>query len=239
MFANPPRFRSTVSACCIAALLAGCATPAGTGDGTSANDNPCAPGTSALVGAAAGALIGGLINGGKGAALGAAAGAATGYLACMAYSVQSTQQKTATQVETEYRKKHKGQLPAAPKVTQYNAMVDRNAIQRGAPFTLASTVEVVDGKNQPVRNVREELMLFTPDGKPIMQDPKSKPFTATSAGRYDNAFTLKLPEGVSQGVYGIQTKLYVNEQHVASRDLQAKVVWVDDQPQIVQIASLD
>lgn len=232
------RWRTSTSALCIAALLAGCATQ-GTTNTSADGQDPCSPGKSALVAGVVGGVIGGLLNGGKGAAIGAAAGAATGYLACMAYSVQTTQQKTAQQVEADYRKTHRNQLPATPVVTQYTAAIDRGAVQRGAPFALASNVEVVNGSTQPVQSVREELQLFAPDGKPINQTPASKPFHATTAGRYANSFTLNLPQGAPQGAYGIKTKLYVNEQQVASRDLQAKVVWVDNLPQIVQVASLD
>lgn len=240
MLAHYPGFRSIVCSGCIAALMAGCASIPGAGGGTAAanGENPCSAPTSAIIGGVTGAVIGGLLNGGKGAAIGAVAGAATGYFACAIYSVRTTEQKTAQQVEVDYRKKNKGQLPATPKVTQYNASINRAAVQRGAPFTLDSTVEVVNGKNQPVQSVREELTLYSPDGKLITKDPKSKPFEATSAGRYANTFTLKLPEGAPQGDYNIKTKLYVNEQHVASRDLHAKVVWLDNQPQIVQVASL-
>ena len=239
MSLTAPSFRITVSVFCSVALIAGCATPPGT-DGsrpTGESDNPCSLSTAAILGGVTGAVIGGLLNGGKGAAAGAIAGAATGYLACLAYSVKTTQQKTAQQVEVDYRKQHKGQLPPTPKVTEYKAAVTRPAVQRGTPFALDSTVEVVNGKTEPVQSVREELMLYAPDGKAITQDPKSKPFTATSAGRYSNTFNLKFPPGAPQGDYGIKTKLYVNEKHVASRDLQAKVVWTDGQPQVVQVAS--
>ena len=54
---------------------------------------------------------------------------------------------------------------------------------------------------------------------------------------YENSFALTLPPNSPQGEYGIKTNLFVNEQMVATRDLQAKVVWVDDKAQIVQIAA--
>ena len=100
MSLTAPSFRITVSVFCSVALIAGCATPPGT-DGsrpTGESDNPCSLSTAAILGGVTGAVIGGLLNGGKGAAAGAIAGAATGYLACLAYSVETTQQKTAQQV---------------------------------------------------------------------------------------------------------------------------------------------
>ena len=91
---------------------------------------------------------------------------------------------------------------------------------------------------QPVRSVREELVVYTPDGNPIGNAPSSKPFQAKTGGRYENAFELTLPQGVSQGQYAVKTDLFVNEQKVATRDMSAKVVLIDNVPHIVELVQV-
>lgn len=73
------------------------------------------------------------------------------------------------------------------------------------------------------RAVREELSIYNPDGAPFKTG--SKPFSANSAGRCENSFEVKLPEGVSQGVYALKTHVYVNGKLAATRDLRTQVVW--------------
>lgn len=235
-------FQRTVALAAVLTLLAGCVSvPQGAGGSTAtttmnAEQDPCSAGTTALAGAALGALIGAAINGRNGAIAGAALGGAAGYAGCLAYNVQTKQTRTAMQVEQDYRRTNRGRLPTEPKVVNYTAQVDSAKVQRGQPFKIASVVEVVNGQQQPVQSVREELVLYTPDGQQINRDPKSKQFQATSGGRYENSFELNLPKGVSQGVYPVKTQLYVNEVMVAQRDLSARVVLVDDLPQVVQLA---
>ncbi len=237
-------FQRTIALGAVLTLLAGCVSvPQGAGAGAEstpttarAEEDPCSAGTTALAGAALGALIGAALNGRNGAIAGAALGGAAGYAGCLAYNVQTKQTRTAMQVEQDYRRTNRGRLPATPRVVNYTAQVDSAKIQRGQPFKIASVVEVVNGQKQPVQSVREELVLYTPDGQQINQDPKSKQFQATSGGRYENSFELNLPKGVSQGVYPVKTQLYVNEVLVAKRDLSARVVLVDDMPQIIQLA---
>jgi hypothetical protein len=96
-------------------------------------------------------------------------------------------------------------------------------VQRGQPFKVISVVELTNGSVHQVREVREELVLLNPDNTPIKNG--AKPFAASSAGRYENSFELKLPEGAPQGVYSMTTRLYVNDKLVASRDLRTQVAW--------------
>ena len=228
----------TVACCAALVMLAGCATTGSNGNTASGDSNPCSPGVVALGAGVLGAVIGGAVAGKKGAVAGAALGGAAGYALCMAYSVQTVQRQNAQEVEARYRQQN-GNLPAYPQVVSYRSSLATNggAVQRGQRFGVQSDVEVVNGRNQPINSVREELVLFNPEGKQINQDPSSKPFTARSGGMYENSFALTLPPNSPQGEYGIKTNLFVNEQLVATRDLQAKVVWVDDKAQIVQIAA--
>lgn len=208
-----------------AALLAGCATTRGSGGSVSSgaeDDNPCSVGRSALAGALAGALVGALVNGKKGAGHGALAGGALGAAACVAITYESRQTKTAAQADADYRRM-RGALPTEPTVVTYSPQLASNAVRRGSPMIVNSSLELVNGTGQPVTQVREELAIFNPDGSQFKSG--SKPFVANSAGRYDNSFEVKLPEGVSQGVYKLKTNVFVNGKLAATRDLNTRVVW--------------
>ena len=230
-------FQRTIACCAIVTLLAGCATAPGNRQNTAQGADPCNT-TSAAVGMGLlGAVLGAAVAGKEGAVMGAAMGGAIGYATCAAYNVQSVQRKTAQQVETQYRRDH-GALPDQPTVVNYSAGISAPSVQRGQKFKVQSAVEVVDGSMQPVRSVREELVVYTPDGNPIGNAPSSKPFEARTGGRYENAFELTLPQGVSQGQYAVKTDLFVNEQKVATRDMSAKVVLIDNVPHIVELVQV-
>lgn len=228
----------TVACCAALAMLAGCATAPGNQSAGSGQKSPCEATIAAVGGGLLGAIVGGAIAGRDGALIGAALGGASGYAACLAYTVQTVQKASAKQVEAKYRQQNNGALPPTPKVVNYNATLTAPAVQRGQRFQVQSDVEVVNGSTQPVQSMREELLIYKPDGEQIFSDPKSKPFTAKSGGRYENAFAMALPANSPQGAYRIKTSLYVNETHVASRDLQAQVALIDNMPQIVQIVQL-
>jgi hypothetical protein len=215
-----------VTAVLAASLLAGCATQQGGGAGAADGGDPCSVGTSAAAGAAVGALLGAVINGKNGALAGAAIGAGVVGLGCYAFNVNSRQTKTAAQSDREYVKA-RGALPPEPQVVAYDSNVG-TTVERGKPFKVNSTVELVNGRSEPIREVREQLVLLDTNGRPVKNGTKPVETTNASAGRYENSFELKLPEGVSQGVYPLQTNLYVNGKLAASRDLRTQVVINDD-----------
>jgi hypothetical protein len=213
------------------ALLGGCAAPRGRG-GVAANEDPCSVGTSAMAGAFAGALVGALAGGKNAAAKGAVIGGTLGAVACVAINHESRQTKSAAQADADYQKA-RGTLPSEPTVVTYSAQLASNSVRRGQPMMISSYLEMVNGTTQPVREVREELAIFNPDGTPFKS--RSKPFSANTAGRYENSFEVKLPEGVSQGVYALKTNLYVNGKLAATRDLRTQVVW--DGSAVILLAS--
>jgi hypothetical protein len=207
----------------VASYLAGCAAPRQGGQGA-ANDNqdPCSGLRSAGLGAVLGAALGAAANGKKGAMQGAALGAAVGAVACLVINVQSRQTKTAAQVDRDYQQA-RGPLPSEPALLSYAPQLSSRNVQRGQPFKVTSVVELTNGSVHQVREVREELIILNPDNTPFRSG--NKPFAASSAGRYENSFELKLPEGASQGIYTMTTRLYVNDKLVASRDLRTQVAW--------------
>lgn len=217
-----------------AVILAGCANaprnnanPVTSGAG----EDPCSVAASALVGAGVGLLLGAMAGGKRGALKGGAIGGAVGAVACVAVNVQSQQTKTAAQVDDDYRRQ-RGALSSDPSVVTYQSRVNTTSVQRGQPFRVNSVVELANGSMQQVRSVREELVVLTPDGTPI-NAPTSKPFAASTAGRFENSFELQLPPGVSQGTYNLKTQLFVNDKPTATRDLRTQVVWNGTQATLV------
>jgi hypothetical protein len=225
---NSSNFSKTVISLLVAATLAGCAAQPQNGSPRQAannNDDPCSVGNSAVAGAAVGALLGAMLDGKKGAMKGAALGGLTAAAGCVAINVQSRQTKTAAQADLEYKQRMRGQLPRDPVVVAYSPQLSSSVVQRGKPFTVTSVVELVNGTAQPVNEVREEIIVLDPRGEPFKQGSKSLANSNHGAGRFENSFELTLPAGVSQGVYGVKTNLYVNGKLAASRDLRTQLVW--------------
>lgn len=233
----------------LAAMLAGCATapmnpngvrqdyPQG-GQNPQANatdDDPCSVGTTAAAGAAVGALLGALVSGKNGALKGAAIGGGLAVAGCLAINVNSRQTKTAAQADRDYIRA-RGALPREPQVVSYTPQLSAATVKRGQPFKVNSVVELVNGSAQAVNDVREELVVLDPQGQPFKSGSKTLASNNKSGGRFENSFELTLPAGVSQGVYGVKTNLYVNGKLAATRDLRTQLVMLDDTSGAAQLA---
>lgn len=209
----------------IAVLLTACAAPVqvnnSVGQSGSAPSDPCDMTRSALAGAAAGAILGALIGGKQGAATGGLAGGALGAAACYSMNVQSRQTKTAAQADADYQRAL-GTLPVSPTVVAYSTKI-AGTVQRGQKFNINSSLEVVNGRNEPVREVREELVIYNPDGKQF--GTSAKPFATSGSGRFENSFEVGLPANAPQGAYALKTNVFVNGKPSASRDLRTQLVW--------------
>ncbi len=215
--------------CAVAVVyLSGCAAPGQTGQtsqsGTAASDD-CSTGMSAAIGGGLALLLNSALgdprNNAKAAALGAAAGAG------MCLFVKSQQVKTAEQVDADYIKRN-GALSAEPKVVSYSTVAASPTVRRGEKFQVNSNFELANGSRTKVTDVKEELTLISPDGKPLQSG--SKPVAVKSeqvktAGAYTNSFNLTIPEGVPQGKYTVQTKLFVNGVEMARNAQATQMVW--------------
>ena len=217
-------FLKSTSIVLTACLMASCATTNGGGSANYAGNNsdPCNVAGSAMVGALAGAILGGVTGGKKGAIRGAALGTVAGGILCAVVNTQSTQTRTAVQVDQDYQRS-RGNLPAQPTVASYTPRLASNVVQKGQPFQVVSTVELVNGRTEPVREVREELVIFSPDGEQIKNG--SKPFVANNAGRFENRFSVNLGADAPQGIYPMRTNLVVNGRVVETRELRTQIVF--------------
>lgn len=224
------RFLQSCSLFLIASLMASCATTNGGGSGNANqyanNSDPCNVAGSAMAGALVGAILGGVTGGQKGAIRGAALGTVAGGILCAVVNTQSSQTRTAAQVDQDYQR-NRGNLPAQPTVSSYSPRMASSVVQKGQPFLVVSTVELVNGRTEPVREVREELLIYSPDGQLIKNG--SKPFVANNAGRFENRFSVNLGADAPQGVYPMKTNLVLNGRVVETRDLRTQIVWNGEQ----------
>lgn len=187
----------------VAAALAGCAQGPRR---NAASEDPCNPVVGAVIGGAAGALLGGDRHRAQGAALGAGLGA----LACVAYNYQVSQTKTAQQVGDEYRKANNNQLPPAPVVTVYRTETTRATAKGGDDVTVRSTIEVVPGAKEPLRELREEFVVVDPRGVERSRIAKTPAPAGAGGGAYVSTLQFTFPQGVPPGEYRVQSRLYVN-----------------------------
>ncbi len=215
----------TVTAASVAVLLSACVTnsprnePVNSG---AVSTDPCNVTNTALAGAAAGLIIGALLGGKKGAAQGGIAGGALAAVACYTMNVQSRQTKSAAQADIDY-KNARGALPSQPAVVAYSPQLENSRVQRGQKLMVNSTLELVNGTSEPIREVKEELQVFHPDGRQYKTG--SKPFVANSSGRFENSFELSMPANAPQGIYALKTNVFINGKPSASRDLRTQIVW--------------
>ena len=90
-------------------------------------------------------------------------------------------------------------------------------------MTIRSQIVVVDGQSQAKPPEVEEAIVVQHDGKTVanLRKPANQ---GSGAGSYESQFVLKMPEGVPQGYYPIQTALFVDGRQVASRFLSVQIV---------------
>lgn len=207
----------------IVGILSGCATITGTGkvDNNSSSVDSCNAATAAMIGGTIGLLLGSRdADAGRGAVIGAAVGA----MACGLYNtVTSKLIKSSHQADEAYKKANGGRLPDTPAVVAYNAKIGSSQYKRGQTVIIKSSVELVNGTREPIKTVREELVMLDTDGKPSEVSKKNKPFTATAGGAYENSFEFTFPDQAPQRRYDFMTKLYVNDKLIQTQTLQTQV----------------
>lgn len=213
--------------------LSGCATTGGI-SGTSGGDQKCNPWATGAIGAVVGAALGASKNG-DAAAKGAIAGAALGALSCLVVNANSRQTQSADVVQAEYRRANAGTLPSAPRLVAYDTNISPgNRVAAGQAVEIKSNLKLVDGTQQRITSIREDMVLLDTSGKEIKR--VGKDVSGTQAGGYENTFAFSFPKGVSQGVYGIRTELLVNGQVVGRNDENVQLV-VEYSPATYPIAA--
>jgi len=201
---SKPRLRMCLPLLMVAAaaLLSACAAPRGGGG----SDDPCNPVVGAVVGGALGALAGGDRHRARGAAIGAGLGA----LACIAVNYNSRQTRSAEQVGEDFRLRTGGELPANPVVTAYSVQAARTDARAGDEVSLASAIEVVPGRIEPLKELREDFVIVDPNGVERSRLTKTPAPAGSRGGAFVSTLQFTFPKGVPAGTYQVQSRLFVN-----------------------------
>lgn len=167
----------------------------------------CNPALAALIGGAIGALVYE-----ENRARGAAVGAGLGALACAIINATSKQTRPPGEVEREYRAGHQGQLPDQPTISVYDTAFNAaGSVRGGQEARVVSSITVVQGAKDPVREVREVLEVFEPARtERVMLRAEKSVEEGARVGGIQNTFTVRLPQGMAAGNYPARTTLYVN-----------------------------
>jgi hypothetical protein len=220
------RAKVVIGGVCAVLILQGCATPPGSGGEASKEggiDGIC------FAVAAAAAITCGLIARGNDRVRAAAACTAVAFAGCyLVNSYQAKQTQTAKQVEDDYLRTNQ-QLPEKTVVTAYKTSLNpATAIRRGQSVSIESQIAVVKGRADPTVKIEEELTVLDSRGQ-VWGQPVRKAANATGeGGEFSTSFKLAAHEGMSQGVYRLNKKLYVNG-----------VVMRSDEQLTLQIAGMD
>jgi len=169
-----------------------------------------------------GAVLGAAIDGKKGAGRGALAGLA----ACAVVEIVSRQTRSSGDVEQDYKKANRGNLPAKAELVAYETTLNPDAtLKRGDALKVQSTIRVVAGTAEPIREVKEILIAYAPSGEEFKRGEK-KANAAEGSGEFLNTFTLKLPDGAPQGEYKIETVVLVNGRELSTHPRSIQIVSV-------------
>jgi len=210
--------RTSILVTCIAAtLVAGCATPGG-GQGKAGSDNMNTATRCAAFGVG-GALLGAVIGGKHAAAKGALAGLA----ACAVVEIASRQTKSSEAVDQQYRSSNRNQLPPAAKIDAYTTSISPDGVAKaGDAIRVQSSIRAISGASEKVTEVKEQLVVYAPGGEEFKRGEKKVNDTSGS-GEYENAFTLRLPDGAPQGVYKFKTQIFLNGKPAVARESTVQV----------------
>ena len=223
--------RISAVAVAVAVALTGCATSKPGAEGTaSTSSNDCGGGT-VVAGAVVGAIVGGLIaaatknKAGQGAAIGAAVGGGATAAYCFAFKSEAKQTKTAAQVENEYRQQTRGVLPDTPVVRNYSTSINpaNGAVSKGGQLVIVSNAEVVNGANQRVEKVEEEIKLSR--GKENFGTMKKE--MPGKGGGYQVNTTINVPDKFQDGAYALESRVLINGQPAGD--------WKQSRVQVVKV----
>ena len=213
-------------------LLGGCADMGGLGTPVAATGNPgvstnagstAAQECNPVVTGAIGALAGSLFGKGKGHLAGAAIGAGVGAFACMAYNYHSRRVRDAQAVEAQYRRQ-RGALPTVNTVDSYqSALVPGGTVQAGGTVEMQSHVTLLRGVHDVSPQLKEQLTLYSPDGKQLVTATKDVD-AINGTGEYESSFGFNLPKGIQEGRYTMSSTLYMDGQKVRTNQVPMLVV---------------
>jgi len=215
--------KRTLSLTLIAALAAGCAAPDAGRNGQRSNGGGGTGGTgSAAENAAAGAAIGAVAGcalaalAGKKCAQGAAIGAAMG--AAIGWTSYSEKIATAQTVNNEARRQGIPVPANEIRVKDYQVYSTSSVARAGGePLRVVGEIKLY-GESQRVPEVVQSMTLLKANGEKASDKPQiARVERIDGAGQYRAVGVYKIPRGMEQGQYTVQSVLLLDGLEVARR----------------------
>jgi outer membrane lipoprotein SlyB len=176
-----------------------------------------------LVGGAIGALAGAMFGKGKGHLAGAAIGAGIGAFACIAYNYHSRKVRDAKSVEKQYARE-RGSLPSSNTVSDYRSELSpSNTVRSGSSAQMQSRVTVISGTHDASPQLKEQLTLYSPDGK-VLSTVNKQATAVDGTGEYETNFNFDLPKGIEEGRYTMRSTLFMDGKQVRTNEVPMLVV---------------
>ena len=225
--------KRTLSLTLIAALLAGCAAPdsggrydqrggtGGTGSSGSAGQNAAA---GAAIGAVAGCALAALA--GKKCAQGAAVGAALG--AAIGWTTYSEKVADAQTVNNQARREGLAVPTNEIRLKDYELFSTASVARAGGePVQVVGNIKLY-GQSNRVPEVVQSMTLLKANGEKASDKPQiARVERVDGAGQYRAIGVYKIPRGMEQGQYTVQSVLLLDGREVARRTAMFQVAQVD------------
>lgn len=168
-------------------------------------------------------------------------GVAAKLIADMVINSKSEQTSPEDKVVNDYKAKHKT-LPPNPKLVTYNTNIKPGTVVKpGTGMEVASNLVVVPGQGKKEVFIKERIAIHdNDDNKKVLKTlVKSVNDKTKRAGAFSNQFTFKLPEGMPQGVYPINTQVIVNGKEQKPNNQKMQLVLHVDENQVYHIVALN
>lgn len=227
-----PVKKIVVTALALQLLLSGCAAPGGSGGqsgngGNSAGQNTAA---GAAVGAVAGCALAAAF--GKKCADGAAIGAVLG--AAIGWSSSSEKVASAQTVNAQARSEGVAVPANEIRLRDYQLWTSSSVAQPGgAPLQVVGDIRLI-GQSRRVPEVMQSMTLFKANGEKLSDKPQiARVEKVDGAGQYKAVGVYKIPRGMEQGRYTVQSVLFIDGNEVARRNTGFQVARHNGQETVV------
>ncbi len=130
----------------------------------------------------------------------------------MVVDYQSKQVNDEAEVVDRYKKEH-GSLPQTPVLVNYESSIKPGEVVTvGNDISIQSKLEVVRSASTRNVEIQEKITIFDNEDntKELKSLIKVVNKDTNSSGAFENEFTFKLPKGMPQGIYPVQTTVIVD-----------------------------
>jgi len=158
----------------------------------------------------------------------------------MVVDYQSKQVNDEGQVVERYKKAH-GELPQQPVLVNYeSSIMPGDVVTAGNDISIQSKLEVVRSASTRNVDIQEKIVIFDNEDntKELKSLTKVVNKDTNSSGAFENEFTFKLPKGMPQGIYPVQTTVIVDGTAYAPVNSRMQLIYnFDDQGQYQLVAA--